>query len=362
MKFGKRESVAYLFLRAKAMQHQTDEMLNILKDVLLTTQFDNQERFMQMVLEEKAGQEAYLALTGHVLANTRLRAAFDDAGYLAEQMGGVTNLFFVRQLAERVEKDWQSVLKDLLAIRDALINQNSAVVNVTMNAESWAQFHPQLADFVGHLPSNEVVLNEWSRAELPAYEAFTVPTQVNFVGKGANLFDLGYTPHGSHLVILKHMNFDYMWNKIRVQGGAYGGTCAFNNLSGVATFLSWQDPNLVKTLANYDGAGDYLQHIDLSADELEKAIIGAVGQLDKYLLPDAKGFAATQRYLIGYTDVDRQQLRDEVLATTLDDFRKFGDVLMKAGAAGRVVVTGSPNSINDANGQLIIPLRVTAVM
>jgi Zn-dependent M16 (insulinase) family peptidase len=115
-------------------------------------------------------------------------------------------------------------------------------------------------------------------------------------------------------------------------------------------------------METFTNAASYLQNLDMSEDELEKAIIGAVGQLDKYLLPDAKGFAATQRYLIGYTDVDRQQLRDEVLATTLDDFRKFGDVLMKAGAAGRVVVTGSPNSINDANGQLIIPLRVTAVM
>jgi hypothetical protein len=188
-----------------------------------------------------------------------------------------------------------------------------------------------------------------------------VTTQVNFVGKGANLFDLGYTINGSHNVILNQFNLTYLFNKIRLQGGAYGGTFAFNPISGVGTFLSWQDPTIVETLANYDTGADYLRTVELSQDELEKSIIGAIGNVDAYLLPDAKGLAAMTNYLIGNTDDKRQQRRDEIFGTTLADFRAFGDVLAEVAKHGAVVVTGSPDKLAAANERLATPLTITKV-
>lgn len=359
---ARESSVAYLFMRAKSMHNQTGEMLNIFKDILLKVKLDNQERFKQMVLEEKAGQEAYLGLTGHVIGNSRVRAHFDDAGWASEQINGVTNLFFLRELVKKIDDDWASVLAVLEDIRRRLVNTKAMLVNVTLDAENWSQFRPQLKEFLTNLPTQDVEWQTWQRSSYPAYEGFSVPTQVNFVVKGANLYDLGYQHSGSHVVILKHMNLDYIWTKIRVQGGAYGGRCIFDNLSGVATFLSWQDPNNLGTLKHYDNAAEYLRKIDLNESDLEKAIIGAIGQLDKYLLPDAKGFSSTQRYLVGYTDEMRQQLRDEVLNTTLADFHAFGDVLAKAAEAGRVVITSSPDNIEIINKGIATPLTVTKVM
>ncbi len=355
-------STVYLFMRAKSMLNQTSDMLTIFKEMLLNVNLDNQERFKQMVLEEKAGQEAYLGLIGHVIGNSRMRAHFDDAGWANEQISGITNLFFLRDLAQRIDTDWTAVLLVLEDIRRRLVNTQAMLVNVTLDAEGWSQFQPQLKAFLADMPNQPLEWQTWQRSHFPAYEAFSVPTQVNFVVKGANLYDLGYTHHGSQVVILKHMNFDYMWTKIRVQGGAYGGRCVLDNLSGVATYLSWQDPNNLKTLENYDGAAAYLQAIEMSASDLEKAIIGAIGQLDKYLLPDAKGFASTQRYLVGYTDAMRQQLRDEVLSTTLADFHAFGDVLAKVAASGRIIITSSPNNIETVNQSIATPLTVTKVM
>ena len=105
------------------------------------------------------------------------------------------------------------------------------------------------------------------------------------------------------------------------QGGAYGGFCSFDMDSGVYSFLSYRDPNLRQTLENYDRTGDFLRNLELSDAELVKSIIGSIGSIDGYQLPDAKGFTSLQRHLIGRTDAARQQYRDEVLSTTAVDFR-----------------------------------------
>ena len=120
--------------------------------------------------------------------------------------------------------------------------------------------------------------------------------------------------HGSALVITRYLQTAWLWEKIRVQGGAYGGMCTFDQRSGVFAFASYRDPNLEDSLAVYKATGDYLKNLKLNEDELTRALIGAIGQLDAYQLPDAKGYSSCMRYLINYTDEERQKLRDEVLA------------------------------------------------
>lgn len=147
-----------------------------------------------------------------------------------------------------------------------------------------------------------------------------------------------------------------------MQGGAYGGRGGFNPFSGAVTFLSWQDPNLNNTLDVYDNVGTYLQRLELDSTEMERAVIGAVGQIDRYLLPDAKGFTATTQQLISYTDEDRQRVRDELFSTTLEDFHRLGEALTLLKDKGRIVVTGSPQAVEKANEERDVPFVVTNVM
>ncbi|MCB9456977.1 MAG: insulinase family protein [Anaerolineaceae bacterium] len=355
-------STTWVFLRGKAMATQTGDLLDILRDVLLTVKMDNRERFRQIVLEEKADKESTFGFVGHVPANRRLRAHFREADWANEMMNGVSYLFFLRELVGRIDTDWGGVLADLEAVRQALVNRDNMVVNVTYEDHLWSGLQPQLDSFLTAIPVHPVTPVRWMPGTLPVNEGLTVPTQVNYVSKGANLYDLGYKLHGSHLAILRYLNTTYMWEKVRVQGGAYGGSCGFDHVSGTAVYLSWQDPNLLGTLENYDGAAAFLRDLEISSDELEKSIIGSIGQLDSYQLPDAKGFSSLARHLIGYTHEQRQQMRDEVLGTTAADFRKFAEALALVAANGQVVVTGSPDSINGANTARDNWLTVTKVL
>lgn len=342
-------SAAWLFLRGKATTDQAGEMLDIMRDILLTVKLDNPARFRQIVLEAKARKEASLVGGGHMVVNGRLSAQFDEAAWADEQMGGLDHLFFLRQLADEIENDWPAVLAKLEAVRQLLVNRQHMLVNVTLDGENNGRFQPQLADFLASIPAKAGQRHDWSPELHRRHEGLTIPAQVNYVGKGANLYELGYTLHGSALVINKYLRTTWLWEKIRVQGGAYGGFSTFDSDSGVFSYLSYRDPNLAATLENYDRTADFLRKLDLSDAELTKSIIGAIGGLDAYQLPDAKGFTSLQRYLVGRTDEARQKIRDEVLSTTAADFRAFGETLAGVADQGQVVVLGSAEAITAVN-------------
>lgn len=354
-------AAAYLTLRGKATQEKAPELLAILRDVLMTPRLDNPERFRQIVLEAKAGMEAGLVPRGHQVTNTRLRAHFHTAYRVEEMVDGVENLHFLRRLAERIDSDWPGVLADLEAVRSLLVNRTGMLANVTLDGTSYGAFEPLLDGFLGGLPSQSYVAAAWDMPELPRCEGLAFPAQVNYVGKGANLYEAGYKLDGSIAVINNLLRMDHLLHKIRIQGGAYGAFATFSSASGVYTFLSYRDPNLMNTLAVYDGTTDFLRELELSDDVLTRSIIGAIGGMDAYQLPDAKGYTSMTRYLTGETDEFLQALRDQVLGTTQADFRELAGALEQLGSAADIVVLGSREALEAANAEGL-NLQITKVM
>jgi len=346
---GADRCAAWLFLRGKAVASRVSALTRIFQDVLGGVRLDNPERFRQMVMEEKARMEERLVPSGHQMVNLRLRAHFNEAHWCAEQMEGIAYLLFLRRLADRVEADWPAVLSVLEEIRGALINRTAAILNLSLDEGGWKQAIPCLQEIAGMLPERGLDRAAWSRAEQPFFEGMTIPSQVNYVGKAGNLYDLGYRFHGSALIITRYLRNAWLWDRVRVQGGAYGAFCLFDKLSGVLSMVSYRDPNLFPTLEAFDEAAGFLMDRPVGAAELTKSIVGAIGDLDAYLLPDAKGYTSMIRYLINDADEDRQKMRDEILGTTEADFKAFGEMLSRIKEKGIVKVLGSARAIKDAN-------------
>lgn len=351
---GSDTGLARFFLRSKCMIGQAPELLSILHDILLAPAFDNQERFRQLVLEHKSEMETALVPHGHSAVMGRLKSHYNEAYWASEQMGGVEALLFIRQLAADIETDWPGIVQRFERILKTLLDRKQLVFNVTVDEAARPGVMDALGGFIEKLPDNRRVATPvWKPGPLPTSEALTAPTQVNFVGCAANLYEAGYALHGSALVITRYLKTAWLWEKIRVQGGAYGGMCGFDQRSGVFTFASYRDPNLATSLEVYKATGDFLRKLNLSEDELTRALIGAIGQLDAYQLPDAKGFSSTTRYLLGYTDAERQQLRDEVLATTEADFHAFGELLERAFENPTVAILCSADAAQTAGTETI---------
>jgi Zn-dependent M16 (insulinase) family peptidase len=355
-------TAAWLFLRGKATPEHAPDLLGIIRDVILDARLDNRERLQQIVLEDKAGFEGRLSGAGNALVNSRLRASLTEADWVNEITGGISYLFSLRKLIKEIETDWPAVQAKLEAIRAAIINRSGAIANVTADASIWVGFAPQLDAFLASLPSTPGGASGWNNGLAPKIsEGLVIPAKVNFVGKAANLFELGYKPTGATSVANKHLNTTYLWDKVRVQGGAYGGSSNYDPFSGGYAFLSYRDPNLLQTIDAYDGAGAFLAN-DIGAEEITRSIIGVIGSIDGYMLPDAKGFTSLVRHLSGNTDELRQTRREEVLSASVKDFRALGEALVEVAKSGHVVVLGSDTAIEEANAARGGFLKVSRVL
>lgn len=345
---GADETCTRFVLRGKATTERTTDLLDIISELVLEASLDNRDRIRQIVLESKARMEQSLVPSGHIMAATRMKARFNEAGFINELMNGISALEFLRNLSLRVENDFDSVVADLETIRSAILNQACLLSNVTLDGKSFSTIETAVADMTGKLPAGS--RNTAKRNMLPfaKAEGLCIPAQVNYVAKGANVFEHGYKYSGAAHVVSRYLRTGYLWDKVRVQGGAYGSFSMFDRNSGSLSFVSYRDPNLTRTLDTYDGVADYLNNLEINRDELEKSILGGIGEIDSYMLPDAKGYTSMVRHLNGEDAAFRQSIRDQVLGCSEQDFRNFAAAAQSVADHGDIVVLGSKKAMQES--------------
>lgn len=346
---GKEDPCSHIIVRGKAMAGRADDLFHLFNCVLQEVQFTDQQRFKQFVSQSKARMENRLRGSGHGIAAARMDAKLNVAGWISEQMGGVSYLEFLQALEEKVDQDWDGISSSLEEIRKSLLSRNGCIVNMTAEGKNLTNSEKFVSKFLDLLPSNSPVATSTWNARLPSSnEAIVIPTQVNYVGKAANVYDTGYQLNGSAYVISKYISNTWLWDRVRVSGGAYGGFCDFDSHSGVFSFLSYRDPNLLKTLGVYDGTGDFLRQLEMDDETLTKSIIGTIGDVDSYQLPDAKGYSSLLRHLLGVTEEERQRRREEILSTSVKDFKEFAEAIDAVKNKGVVVAVASPDDVEAA--------------
>jgi hypothetical protein len=350
-KRGTKDPITHIIVRGKAMSGRTEDLFNLVNCILQDVQFTDQKRFKQFVSQSKSKMENRLISSGHGIAASRMDAKLNVAGWISEQMGGVSYLDFLKSLEEKVDQNWTEISSSLEEIRTSVLSKQGCLVNLTADGKNLTNAEKYVSKFLDLLPSSSPLksTNSWT-AQLPlTNEAIVIPTQVNYVGKAANIYETGYQLKGSAYVISKYINNSWLWDRVRVSGGAYGGFCDFDTHSGVFSFLSYRDPNLLKTLDVYDGTGDFLRELEMNDDTLTKSIIGTIGDVDSYQLPDAKGYSSLLRHLLGITDEEREQRREEILSTRLEDFKDFAEAIDAIKEKGVVVAVASPDDVDSAH-------------
>mgnify|MGYP001172651028 CR=1 FL=1 len=348
-------------VRGKAMVPQAPKLLAIMRDILLTVRLDDQERFRQIVTRARAGRESSLVPSGNAYARRRVAARLDASEWAEEVMGGISSLFFLRELERRIEGDWPGVLADLEAVRRHLVNRGGLVLNLTVDEAGYREVAPALDEFVAELPAADYTPAVWRTLADAPDEGLIIPAKVNYVAKAANLRAAGVEVGGAASAVTRFLNISYYLEKIRVQGGAYGAGASYDRSTGLFSATSYRDPNLLRTLEVYDGTADFLRSVSLDPVTVERSIIGTIGDIDGYQLPDAKGYTALIRRLTGVTDEWRQHIREQLLDATADDFRAFAAAAEVARERGGIAVLGSEEAIAQANKErpgLLTPVKV----
>jgi len=351
---GSPEAAARLIVRAKATGDKFEETGEILAEILAGAKLDDKERIGRIVAEARARAEQRLIPSGHQVVATRLRARTHRAHAMEEAMSGLTNLHFLRELEKRVDEDFRSVAKDLERIRALLLVRSGLLVNATMDRALFKKVEPVLASLAAGLPEGGSAPAGRTMPDFPAREGLAIPAQVNYVGKGVSLAEHGIALSGAALCVNKLIRTGYLWEKVRVQGGAYGAFCLLDRVAGALAFVSYRDPNVAATVTAFDRCADYLANIEPDADELEKAIIGAIGEMDQYQLPDAKGYTALIRRLTGLDDAYRQRVREEAFGLSKADFRAFAEAVRACADNGAICVLGDSLAMENAGLDLDI--------
>ncbi len=351
-------AVAFMFMRGRSLESKVGDMMSIMMDALMFANIGDKDRLKQILTEAKVGFEAGMTQNGHMIVGSRIQSMLSLPGWVSERMSGIEQLRFIRKILEKIDTDWDDVYDKINKTRDLIIDRGSMVVNVTCDHGIWKTVKSDICSAITEFPSQMRHGDSWEISLNPKNEGLSVQTKVNYVGKGTNLYELGYKFDGSSMVISKFLRNGYLWDTVRVRGGAYGGFCSFDKNTGVFVFASYRDPNISETISYYDLAGKYLRECDIDKDGLEKIKIATIGDLDSYLLPQEKGFVSLVRNLTGETEESRQKTRDEVFSTDMEDFHDFADVLEKANKHGIVSILGSEKSLKESG----IGLDVTKIL
>jgi Zn-dependent M16 (insulinase) family peptidase len=371
-----------LMIQGKATSGKTNELFTIFKLVLTDAKLDSRSRVIEMLKESKSRLESRIQGSGQSFANSRMKARYRIGGYIEEMMGGISYLYTVKTLLKQAEEDWPSLLSRLENIRDTLLDESSCrsgmVLDITGDEAVLKAIEPNVSKFLESLPgANEGAklcdfytdIHPWvpeakkRMAQLTPIqdEGFVVPTQVSYVGKSGLLYEEGESISGSAAVVARFLRTGYLWDHVRVMGGAYGGFCTFSPFSGMLSFLSYRDPNLDKTLDVYDAAADAVltaaDALQNDPDALATAIIGTIGDMDGALSPDQKGYTAFQYWLINESATYRQKFRDEILNTKPSDFRDFAERLRKMRKQSVAVVSSKSAFETAARAGKVMPLK-----
>lgn len=355
---GRERAEARLFLRGKSTMEMAGELLDIMGEVVSQAKFDDRERFEKIVLQAKARAEQRIVPAGHMLVAGRLKAHMNQAGFIDEMMHGAESVFFLRTLAQRVKSDFDSVLQDLAEIGSLVMNQKGLILNATLDQDNFSGIEKDVAALSGLMPTKEADPVDRKPLKGSAGQGLSIPARINYVGKGLSPLPDDFQFTGAASVVSKFLRTSYLWEKVRVRGGAYGAFSMFDRLNGSICFVSYRDPNLDDTVRAFDEIAGYLDNLDISPDELEKSVIGAINEVDAYMLPDAKGFTSMVRHLTNQDAEYRQKYREEILSASAKDFRKCAKAVRTVAEKGRVVVLGDDEALKKSR----LSLEVTKLL
>jgi len=338
-----------LALRAKALVPRAGKLAALAGEILTGSVFSDKERLLEVLRELKSDLEVRIKSSGHVLSKQRLFSYFSGPGKYEELVRGVSFYRFVADLEKEFSLRSDETVRVLEELARSVFVQDKLVLSATVSAQDLEKVRAELGSLTSALPRGGGAPAGYRFELVKKNEGLMTPSQVQYVAKGYNYRRLGFPYTGKLAVLRTIVGLDHLWNKVRVQGGAYGAFMVVDR-GGSLAFLSYRDPNIEKTLEAYHGTVGYLKDFSPDAREMAKYIIGTVGKMDRHLTPWEKGDLAAREFLMGLTHADIQKERDDVLSTTPEDIRSLAGMVEQVLAQDHLCVLGSEGRIKETEG------------
>ncbi len=329
----------------KTFNENLDKTLSLVIEVIKETIFTDKKRLKEELIELKAIKENEFLEDSMGIAQVRLSSYFTKSGMYQEE-GNINYYFFLKEILENFEEKFEEVTANLKWVFNNIFALNNLTVSITNDQENINEVSDKTEKYIKQLPYSEIPIVEYDFNPENLQEGIGIPAKVQYVIKGGSFYDKGFSYKGSMRVAGKILNTDYLWNKLRVTGGAYGGFASIS-IIGNLIFSSYRDPNLEETLNVYDQAGEFFRNLKLAERDLKRFIIGTIGDYDAPMSVSNKGKVSNLYYFQEVKQEDLQKIREEILDTKLSDLNRFAEVIEATTTENIHCVIGSEEKLED---------------
>lgn len=337
-----------LDVKTKVLYGQMKPAYEIMEEMVLRTKFTDKKRFKELLLEMKSKTQSSFVSAGHSLAAGRALSYFSPGSKINEELKGLSQYRFLEELLENFDERIDETIQILENLCQRIFVKERLLIDYTGTMEGFAEVKDISNAFYRKLFSAKESIGAVMKPQCQVLnEAFKTSGQVQFVCRAGNFVKKGLPYTGALKVLRVMMGYDYLWNNVRVKGGAYGCMCSFMR-NGDSFFVSYRDPNLLKTVEVYENTGSYLRNFVADERTLTQYIIGTVSEMDSPLSPAAYGAYCLSAYLSDVTDEMIQKDRDEVLNVTEEDIRKLAEYVDAILETECICVVGTAGKIEES--------------
>ena len=336
-------------VKLKVLEKNLDKALELMEQMLLSSDFTDTKRLGELVAQIKARLQANLSSSGHLVAAMRSMSSFSRYALYQDELKGVAFYRSICRIEKELSESPKSVSDKLAAIAKKLFARNRMLISFTGNNEAYGNAKPSLEKVIAGFDKMSAVGNQAEVHFNTAKEAFIDASQIQYVAKTGDFICEGYEYTGALRLLRIILSYDYLWINVRVKGGAYGCMNTFLR-SGESYFVSYRDPNLSDTLDVYDRIPEYIKSFSPDERDMTKYIIGTFSALDTPMNPEAKGSRSLSAYLEGITYEQIQKERNEILNAQPEDIRRLADLVEAVLKKDSICVIGNENMIKESAG------------
>lgn len=336
-------------VKLKVLEKNLDKALELMEQMLLSSDFTDTKRLGELVAQIKARLQANLSSSGHLVAAMRSMSSFSRYALYQDELKGIAFYRSICRIEKELSESPKSVSDKLAAIARKLFARNRMLISFTGNNEAYGNAKPSLEKVMTGFNKMSAVGNQAEVHFNTAKEAFIDASQIQYVAKTGDFICEGYEYTGALRLLRIILSYDYLWINVRVKGGAYGCMNTFLR-SGESYFVSYRDPNLSDTLDVYDRIPEYIKSFSPDERDMTKYIIGTFSALDTPMNPEAKGSRSLSAYLEGITYEQIQKERNEILNAQPEDIRRLADLVEAVLKKDSICVIGNENMIKESAG------------
>ncbi len=315
-----------LEIKGKALYENIPVMIELMREVIMTSDMTDGVRLKEILAEGKSRMQAQMMSGGHSVAIGRALSYGSASAQLSEIMNGIPFYRLICRLNDEFENEKESISLKLQKLAQTIFRKENLMIDFVGTGEGYEQVEKVVESFADSLYTTPVEKVTFVPSYEKKNEGFMTSGQVQYVARGGNFRKKGLPYTGALRILKVLMGYDYLWNNIRVKGGAYGCMCSFGK-GGDGGFVSYRDPNLKKTVEVFEGAAKAIAEVKLDERTMTQYLIGAISDLDVPMNPQGYALFSLSAYMTGITQEMLQKERDEMLAATPEDIRGLSEYI-----------------------------------